>query len=194
MRLSKQLGANIYTMKIVYSIDENDMLLHQLFVASKSKRILKKRQRSKIIIPLIYVAFSFYFILKGDFATPVLFIVVAIIWFFVYPLWESRHYVKHYKSFIKENLSDRIDRDTTFEFSNDHIWLKDIGNESKVLTTEIEDICEIPLLILVRLKGGQSIIFPKNKIVEIDALRLGLIELAKHLEIKYEISENWKWK
>lgn len=51
-------------MMIDYKIDECDFLTHQLFVASKSDRIKKKRQRSKIIVSLIYLAFGFLFLLQ----------------------------------------------------------------------------------------------------------------------------------
>jgi hypothetical protein len=44
-------------------IDENDYLTYQLFVASKSESIKKKRNRNKIIMPILYLAlgaFVFY--------------------------------------------------------------------------------------------------------------------------------------
>ena len=68
------------------------------------------------------------------------------------------------------------------------------GSESKVLTTELEEICEIPTTIFVRLKGGQSFILPKDKITDLDNVKARLKELAKHLKIKYDTDENWKWK
>ncbi len=181
-------------MRIDYKIDENDFLTHQLFIASKSDRIRKKRQRNKIIVPLIYVAFGILFLLQDKVALTIIFFVIGLLWIFVYPLWERRHYIKHYKNFIKENYKDRFDRIATLEFSNDYILAKDNGGESKVLTTEIEEICEIPTTIFVRLKGGISFILPKEKLVEFDNVKVRLKELANHLKIKYETDEKWEWK
>ena len=96
--------------------------------------------------------------------------------------------------FIKENYKDRLGRTATLEFNNDFILAKDNGSESKVLTTELEEICEIPTTIFVRLKGGQSFILPKDKIENFDNVKARLRELATYLKIKYETDEKWEWK
>ncbi len=180
-------------MTIDYKIDENDFLTHQLFVASKSDRIKKKRQRSKIILPLIYVVFGLLFLFQGKISLAVIIFILGLLWFFIYPLWERQHYIKHYKGFIKENYKDRLERIATLEFNNDFILAKDNGSESKVLTTELEEIFEIASTIFVRLKGGQSFILPKDKISNYDTLKARLKDLANYLKIKYETDEKWEW-
>ena len=105
-----------------------------------------------------------------------------------------RLYVRHYKSFINENFKDRQGRIVTLEFANDYIIARDCGSESKVMTTEFEEICEIPTIILVRLRGGQSLIIPKDMIIELDYLKARLRELANHLKIKYVADEKWEWR
>jgi hypothetical protein len=62
---------------------------------------------------------------------------------------KKKHYVKHYQGFIKENYKERLGRIETLEFSNEFILAKDNGSESKVLTTELKEICEIPTTIFV---------------------------------------------
>ena len=116
------------------------------------------------------------------------------LWFFVYPIWERRHYIKHYKGFIKENYKDKLGITATVEFENDYILAKDSGSESKILTTEIEEINEIPTTVFVRLKGGQSLILPKDKIANFDSLKGRLKEIANHLKIEYIIDEKWEWR
>lgn len=181
-------------MTIDYIIDENDFLTHQLFLASKSDRIRKKRQRSKVILPLIYIAFGLLFLFQDKVSLTIIFFIIGLLWFFIYPLWERRHYIKHYKGFIKENYKDRLGRTATLEFSNEYILAKDNGSESKVLTSELEEICEIPTTIFVRLKGGQSFILPKDRITDFDKVKARLKELADHLKIKYGTDEKWEWK
>jgi hypothetical protein len=181
-------------MTIDYKIDENDFLTHQLFVASKSDRIKKKRQRSRVIVPLIYVAFGVLFFIEDNLPLSIIFFIIGILWFFIYPIWERRHYIKHYKGFIKENYKDRFNRIATLEFNNDFILAKDNGSESKILTTEIDEINEIPSSIFVRLKGGQSFILPKDKIADIANITSRLKELTAYLKIKYDNDEKWEWK
>lgn len=182
-------------MTIDYSIDENDFLTHQLYIASTSDRIRKKRQRNRIIVPLTYFAFGLlvYFIeLKSDLL--IIFFVIAMIWYIVYPIWERRHYIRHYKGFIRENFKDRFGRTSTLEFTNDFILTKDNGSESKVLTMELEEIIEIPTAIFLKFKGGQSIILPKDKINDMGNLTIKLKEFTSHLNIKYKLDDKWVWK
>jgi hypothetical protein len=181
-------------MTINYKIDENDFLTHQLFVASKSERIKRKRQRSKILVPLIYIALGLLFLLQGEVTLTIIFLIIGLLWFFIYPLWEKQYYIRHYKGFIKENYKNRLDRIATLEFTNDYILAKDNGSESKVLTTELEEICEIPSTIFIRLNGGQSFILPKDKIIDFDNLKARLRELANYLKIEYTLYEKWEWK
>ncbi len=181
-------------MRIDYTIEENDFLTHQLFVASRSDQIKKKRRKSKVIVPLLYVAFGILLFFEHKFSLTIIFLIISLLWFFIYPVWEKRHYIKHYKRFIKENYKERLERSATLEFSNEFILAKDNGSESKVLTTELQEINEISSTIFVRLKGGQSFILPKDKITNIDNLTIGLKELASHLNIKYIVDEKWEWK
>lgn len=44
-----------------------------------------------------------------------------------------------------------------------NIVMKDKGTESKISIGEIEEINEIPALILIKFKGGQTIILLKDK-------------------------------
>ena len=110
------------------------------------------------------------------------------------PLWERRNYINHYAGFINENYTDRTGRIASLKFHNDYILAKDYGSESKILTTELEEICEIPSAVFVKLKGGQSLILPKDKITDFYKVKARLEELANHLKIKYNIDEKWRWK
>ena len=181
-------------MTINYKIDENDYLRHQLFVASKSEHIKKKRLRSRILVPLIYVVLGLYLLFQSNIPLAIIIFILGMLWFFVYPIWERRHYIKHYKGFIKENYKDSLGITATMELNNDYILAKDSGSESKILTTEIEEINEIPTTVFVRLKGGQSLILPKDKIANFDSLKGRLKEIANHLKIEYISDEKWEWK
>ncbi|MCW2121154.1 hypothetical protein [Flavobacterium sp. 7A] len=66
-------------MTITYQMDEKDFLIHQLYIASQSTRIKKKRFRSKIITPIIYTDFAFLFLYQEDYFLIVIFLVVAVL-------------------------------------------------------------------------------------------------------------------
>ncbi len=181
-------------MNIEFKIDENAFLVHQLYTASNSDHIKKKRQKSKVIVPLIYLALGIVFYIQSNIALSILFIVIGILWFFLFPMWEKYRYVKHYREFIKENYRDRLNKTSILEINNENIIAKDDGTESKVQTKEINEIIEIAECIFIKLKTGQSFILPKDKIDNIDELITRLKELAQHLNINYNIDNTWEWK
>lgn len=181
-------------MIIEYSIEEKDYLAYQLYTASKSDRIKKKRLRNKIVSAIIYIVGGFFLLLLNNYPLAITFIILGLLWFFIYPLWERQHYVKHYQSFIKENYKDKLGQNIALELNNDYITARDNGSESKVMTKELVEINETSATFYLKLKGGQSFIIPKDKIKTVDSLTNTLKELANFLSIKYNLDDSWEWK
>jgi hypothetical protein len=179
-------------MTLHYTLEENDFLTHQLFTASKSERIRKKRKKSRLMVPLDYAGIGLFFYFQNRVELTIIFILVGLLWFLFYRIWETKHYLKHYQCFIKENYQKRIDRKLSLTIGNDFISTKDEGGESKLLVTEIAEILEIPTIILIKLKSGQSFLLPKTKIDALEEVRAYLKILSTALDIKYEMDQNWK--
>lgn len=181
-------------MIIEFTLDEQDLLTHQLFAASRSEQIKKRRNRSRLAAPIVQAGFGILFLAEHKYIPGIIFLCLAPIWYFVYPLWERTYYVKHYRGFIRENQKDRSDKTISLEFTVDSIVAKDNGSEGKILFTEIESIHDIGTLILIRLKGGKAFIIPKSKITNQEDLILLLENLATQLNINYELNKDWVWK
>ncbi len=183
---------NNKTMIVEYTIDETDLLIYLLYTASKSTIVKKRRKRTKVIVPIIYILLGVLFFFDDMIMSSVLFFLIGLLWFFIYPLWAKKRLIKYYKEYIKENYKHRLGRNIILEFNNDFIASRDTGGESKILTTELDEIDEIPSIIIIKQKGGLSFILPKNKITNIDDVENKLKKLANYLKIKYEINEQWK--
>lgn len=181
-------------MILEYSIEEKDFLEYQLYTASKSDRIKAKRLRNKVVSAIIYIVGGFFLLLLNNYALAITFFILGLLWFFIYPLWERQHYVKHYRSFIRENYKDKLGQPVTLELNNEHIIARDNGSESKVMTKEVVEINETSATFYLKLKGGQSFIIPKDKIKTVDSLTNKLKELANFLTIKYNLDDSWEWK
>jgi len=175
-------------------IDENDYLTYQLFVASKSATIQRKRKRNKIIVPIFYLVLGASGFYQKNHLMGILFCVLAVLWFFIYPLWERNNYIKHYKNFIQENYKNAFGKSAFLDISDQTIIIKDELSEAKVSTSEIQEIYEIPTTIFIRMKAGKTLILPKEKIATIQELKTELISLADVLKISYVSDENWVWK
>ncbi|MEZ4805591.1 MAG: YcxB family protein [Bacteroidia bacterium] len=181
-------------MKLKYSLDEEDFLIHQLYMASKSERIQKKRMRNKWIVPAIYFVFGL-FLLKDSMNTlGSLFILFAIFWVFLFPVWERKHYRKHYLDFIQDNYSERVGKTNTLEFTDESILSQTGNSDSKVGLSEIKGIIELRECIFVHLKNSSSYIIPKESLTNVDEVKHYLEDLSKNLLIKYTKELDWEWK
>src|SRR6476619_3944450 len=91
-------------MILEYQIEAEDLVNYQLFIASKSKRIKQRRQKNRLLVPVGYLFFGILFILQNKMQYAVVFIVIGLLWYFLYPLWERRRYIKHYQGHVLENF------------------------------------------------------------------------------------------
>lgn len=181
-------------MTINYSLDEKDFLAYQLYVASHSPSIKRKRQKSNLLFSLAYCFVGVFFIFQNNSLLAICFFMVGIVSFFVHPILDRRRYFKHYQATIKESYQGRLGRNLSLGFNNDYIIATDNGSESKVTTTEIVEIIEISSSFFLNLKSGQAFIIPKDKIENIELLTIKLKNLASHLNIKYDLDAKWKWR
>jgi hypothetical protein len=181
-------------MRIEYTLDEGDYLIHQLFAASKSNRIRKQRMWFKVLGPILFAATGFLSFREGKNVESAVFFSGALIWFFVYPLWQRRYYKKHYQGFVRDIYKERFGQITVVELADDYILTKDQGSETKVSTDQVEEISEIPDMVFLKLRNGHYFLFPKDKISKMDLVILRLKELANALKIEYKVYERWEWK
>lgn len=181
-------------MQIEYEIDEDSFLSDQLYVVSKSPRVRKRRRRGKIVVPLIYAACGFVALTLDRPTISVVCFVIASLWSIIYPMWEKRHYVKHYKGFIRENFNGRFGQTSILKINQDYIFIKQGDNESKLRTTEVQEINELSTALFIRAKSGLAIIIPKKEIADLTALTSYLQELAQTLHIPYITDTTWAWK
>src|SRR5690606_11880641 len=106
-------------MILKYSIGADDFLNFQLFTASESPVVKRRRLKSKLAFAILYIAFGLFFVVDSRWIYASTFFVLAIAWFLFYPLREKRMYERNYKKFILENYRNRFDKEATMEITND---------------------------------------------------------------------------
>lgn len=181
-------------MIIEYKIDEQDFLTYQLWNASRSEAIQRKRQRTKYLFLAFYIGLGLYSLYDGKTVFGSILLIVASIWFYVYPIWERSNYSKHFKKIIDRKYKNKLGRVASLEIQDKYFIIIDDGSESRIATTEITEMYETGSTVYVSLQNGVTFIFPKLKIKNIDALIARLKELALNLGIIYRIDLEWEWK
>lgn len=180
-------------MTVSYTINESDYLTHQLYNASRSERIRKKRNRNRMVVLAIYLILAVFFYIKDKSGLAVTFAALAVGMYFYYPAIERRRYRKHYEAFIREHFKEGVDRNVTLELTQEYLLGQEEDNESKIMTKEIKRISELKEVFLLQLTQGQTLIVPKRDISALDALRDMLKDIANHVNAPYIEELDWKW-
>jgi hypothetical protein len=180
-------------MTIEYKIEEADYITYYLYGASINTDLQKRRRRNRLITPIIFLVIGLLLVCVGLYSLGILYCFIGTIYYWVSFSRYKPRYFKHYQKFVRKILKHSIGKNWLVQFDNDYIDIKVEGSESKVKTTEIEVIYEIPSHLFIKFKGSGVQIIPKGEIKDTAALISELKSLAKHLNIAYEANLDWKW-
>ncbi|CAG5081625.1 YcxB family protein [Parvicella tangerina] len=183
-------------MKISYQIKEEDYLTHQLYTASKTKKIRRKRIVFWLIVPVAYASAGYlsYFQFRQHNVGLVMF-GLAIFWLLFYPFYSRWNYKRHYRNHIQKHLKGQFDQVVSLELGDNRLIIQDAkGNNSNIKYVSVKEIVELPDHFLIRMQTNSSIIFPKREFKDIKELQkfLGLI-VTRH-KVSFRKDVKWKWR
>lgn len=183
-------------MEIEYSLSRADYIDFQLFAATKSETIKKNKRKARNRLPIIYLILGTILLTLSDKAFAIIFYLIGVLWYLLYPVLTKKRYVKHYEKYVDENFKNRFDTLIKVKFLDDNNTIEtvDFEGESKFKTSEIERIFEIRRFIYIKMNSGSHLIIPKYKIDKIDKLRdeLKMISKSKTFDIETEFDLDFK--
>ena len=182
-------------MELVYSLELSDFLNYQLHRASTNERIAKKRHRSRVLVPVIYLCLGVVlFLMNSPFMSSV-FILVSIAWYFLYPMYSTQRYFKHYKSFTEDQHAALVGKKINLELTTDYLLANDFSGESKLNLDQIDSIVEISPNYFIKLKTGSSVILPKmNQGENFKNIKAFVEQLSKQQNVPIIDKLDWVWK
>lgn len=171
---------------------EEDHLTFLLYNSSKSEKTKKQLRNSKIIPPLLFLTISILNYFQDKNGLVYGFIILAILWYFLYPIRLKNNFRKHFETHIKEKLADEIGQESKVTLDkNELIILSDDGN-SNLKTSIAVSLIELQNMFIIMLKGSKGIII--NKSINEEALGTELKDWAASIGIEYKNELDWKWK
>ena len=177
-----------------YSLDENDFLQHQLFVASKSERIKKQRTRGWLIYTVSFFMLGFLFHQSENIVLAYYFSICGLTFLLFFPFYQNWYYKRHYQRVVIDNSKSRFGQIENLSFTDKFVEMSDTTGESKILLQEIENVTETGKYFYLKMKAAGHLIIPKSKIDNVDVVRNEFKELCKRLSINFASDLNWKWK
>ena len=181
-------------MNLNYSLNKEDYLQHQLYNASTTESIKKKRLKTWAIVTFIFIILSFLFYQADNKLLTYYFIAFSIITLIFYPFYQRKQYKKHYAKFINETYKNRFDKESNIVFNDMNLETSDLTGESKINYSSLEKIIEISSHFFLKIKTGGSLIIPKSKVENVEKVRTKLKVLSEKMKIDYSAELNWKWK
>ncbi len=175
-------------------LEEEDHLIYQLYIASKSERIKKKRKSARIRIPIIYLILALIVYFSGQVSFALALAVFGSLWFLFYPQFERKRYYKHYKSFVKENFKDRLEKEAIINLGVEEIELIDESGNSKLKVEKIDEISEIENYYFIKLNKAAGLILPKRKIEDLESVKEWIEKAVEKYQLKKNVELDWKWK
>lgn len=178
-------------MTINYQLTNADFLEYQLYTSSKSELHKKRRFRSRIIIPILYLVLGIFFANQnGKFEIGIAFVLFGILWFVFYPMYSKWRYKNHFKKHVEENYKNRINKPVEIDFDENSVNAKDFTSESKINGTELKELIETHNHFFIKLTTDLSLIVPKHSIENQAEFKKRVTELGA----EYVDELNWKWK
>ena len=176
-------------MNYQYQIKENDLLEFQIYTASKSERINRKKKAGRIIMTIIALFIVLNFYSASNIPMTIYFSILAVLLWVFYPRYFKWRYTKMYSDFIVENYAIRIDQTEFIEIHKDHIFVKDNTGEGEVNLSDIESLIDVQNSVYVKFTMGTALIMPKDQVLNYSEI----IDDYKALGIDYIDERAWKW-
>ena len=177
-------------MNIQYQLTYSDFLAYQLYTSSKSELHKKKRFRSRIIVPIIYICFGLYLYSKNNSLKVASILgLIALLWFFLYPTYSKWRYKRHFQKHVEENYKNRVHKPVEIEVDEHALNAKDFSSESKINGTELKALIETKNHFFIKLTTDLSLIVPKHSIVHQAEFKKRVTELGA----EYVDELNWEW-
>lgn len=146
-------------MKIQYQIQEEDFYIYQVFTASQSKRVKRKRMRGKLLLLAMCALGMLVFYFDNALMT-FYFAGVFLVVFLGYDRYFSWRFREHYRAHIKEYYSGRFGLEETLVLEDEVVISTNKLGESKLNISEFEKISETRSHLFLHMSTGNTLIIP----------------------------------
>lgn len=183
------------THKIIsFELNKNDYLQHLLYSASKTPSVIQKRRRNKIILPIIYLMVAIFGIIQSNFLLVIVMAVMATLWFWWFPSWEKKQYIKQFNKYLDENVQNEIGKEIILEFGPQEIIQTEKNQSFNVTYDQIRGWYETQSGVYIGLEDGYTIIIPKNNEEDITEIKLIVFNNEPNIPINEILDLDWEWK
>jgi hypothetical protein len=181
-------------MTLTYTLSEEDQIQAQLFIATQSESIRKKRLKTRLFFIIFFFIAGIFCYLIDMKLLAYSYLFISILSLLLYHPYQRWLYKRHYTKFVKEKLKNQFNNEVKTNFENDFIEMSNQGTYVRINNGEIDQITEIKDYFYLRSKASQYLILPKEQVSDLASLRAFLTDFSKKLNIEFLSDLNWKWR
>ncbi len=176
-------------MQYKYLLHEQDYIDFQLYSASKSEDIRRKKRNGWIGLTIGFGVVALLCFLAGMMPYTVGWSTAALMVLLFYPTYFMWRYKRHFENYIRKSHKNRFGESVILEVHPDHIFTKDRTGEGKIYISAIDQINATSKHLFISISSGLTLIIPKK---DIDSEQLK--EELRALDIPIHEELDWKWK
>lgn len=177
-----------------YKLSEEDYLIDFLFNDSKSKTLKNKRRKAVYGFTALFVALGIYTLVISEFWVGACCLLMALFYFFLYPIKLKNTVVQMYAKTTAERYADRFNRLEEVAFDEFFFYCSRNEQEAKINLSSFEALYEIKNYYFLKNKNGNSYIIPKYKLTDAEAVKAELMKLVETQKLRYEVDLDWKYR
>lgn len=175
-------------MKLQYELKEEDFLEFQLFTASQSPTVYRKKIRGWMFLSLLGLICTIAFAVQQNIPMIIYFGSITVLIALLFPTYFKWRYKRHYTKFIQENYQQRFGLEFTLEFNGKTIYAADKTGNATLKLSEMDGLDETENYFYLKQSTGASLIIPKRGIADITAFE----NLMGKLKLVIQNKSNWK--
>ena len=181
-------------MKINYQLTVEDYLKSQLYMASRSKQIKNRRMLTRIVWPLVFLAIGIYFAVESVWVGAGIMAAIALIWFFINPLYSRYFYKNHFRKEIKEKYSENLGKDLSIEVRSSDLLLTAPQGQRVIKYTSITEINDLGSHYLIMFDIGTVAVLPIGREVGRNVWNDFIRQLVLKSNKSIYDKKDWVWK
>ena len=181
-------------MKINYQLTAEDYLKFQLYTASRSKQVKVRRMLTRIVWPLVFIAIGIYFAVESVWAGAGIMAGIALIWFFVYPMYSRYFYKSHFRKEIKEKYSENLGKELSIEVRSGDLLLTALQGQRVIKYSSITEINDLGSHYLILFDTGTVAVLPIGREVGRNVWDDFIKQLALKSGKSIYDKKDWEWK
>lgn len=178
-------------MNLQYQLEDIDTVQALMFYTWQNPTFKKKRNRNWLINTLALFSLSLCFWISNNNYFATWFLIAGVILGCGFPFYirwqQKRNFINYIANFSKDweqQVCKLVIEDGYIEISDNDSW-------AKIALKRVAVVHEITSYFFIRFKSGTTIVIPKNKINDVEAVRKELMELQPNFNIPMVTDLKW---